>query len=217
MTRRTTQRGAWIFAAAVAGALAGGSVVAQAQTAQGAAGREAPQAGGAQGQRGARGPARGQLPPVGANPDQQQVQAFIDTYALMQAEKELQLTAEQYPTFVQRLRHLHDVRRRALGERRRALNELRGLMAGSGPARDEAITEKIRALDETTRRGLEGIAKASSDVDAGLTPFQRGRFRLLEERLERQKIEMLIKLGQAAPAATGRTGGRGGGGGGGIR
>ena len=214
MTRRTTQRGGWIIAAAVAATLAGAPVLAQAQTPEGAARRDAPQAGGAQGQRGARGPARGQLPPVGANPDQQQVQAFIDTYALMQAEKELQLTAEQYPTFVQRLRHLHDVRRRAMAERRRALNELRGLMAGSAPARDEAITEKIRALDETTRRGLEGIAKASSDVDAGLTPFQRGRFRLLEERLERQKIEMLIKLGQAAPAAPGRTGGRGGGGGG---
>ena len=213
MTTRMKQRGGWIFAAAVAGSLTGAPVFAQAPTPQGA-GREAPQTGGAQGQRGARGPARGQLPPVGANPDQQQVQAFIDTYALMQAEKELQLTAEQYPTFVQRLRHLHDVRRRAMGERRRALNELRGLMAGSGPARDDAITEKIRALDETTRRGLETIAKAFSDVDAGLTPFQRGRFRLLEERLERQKIEMLIKLGQAAPAAPGRTGGRGGGGGG---
>ena len=211
MTTRTSRRGIWIFAAAVTGALAGAPVLAQTQTPPGPARREAPQTGGAQGQRGARGPARGQLPPVGANPDQQQVQAFIDTYAIMQAEKELQLTAEQYPTFVQRLRHLHDVRRRAMGERRRALNELRGLMAGSGPARDEALTEKIRALDETTKRGLEEIAKAFADVDAGLTPFQRGRFRLLEERLERQKIEMLIKLGQT-PAAPGRTGGRGGGG-----
>jgi hypothetical protein len=212
MTTRTNRRGAWIVAAAVAGALSSAPLLAQAP--QGGAGRETPPTGGAQAQRGARGPARGQLPPVGANPDQQQVQAFIDTYALMQAEKELQLTAEQYPTFVQRLRHLHDVRRRALGERRRALNELRGLMAGSGPARDEAITEKVRALDETTRRGLESIAKAFADVDAGLTPFQRGRFRLLEERLERQKIDMLIKLGQSAPASPGRGTGRGGGGGG---
>jgi hypothetical protein len=205
MTTRTNRCRSWLFAVAVAGLVAGAPLLAQA----GAGADERAQAGGAQGQRGARGPARGQLPPAGPNPDQQQVQAFIDTYALMQAEKELQLTAEQYPTFVQRLRHLHEVRRRAMGERRRALNELRGMMAGSGPARDDALTEKIRALDETTRRGLDGIAKAFADVDAGLTPFQRGRFRLLEERLERQKIDMLIKLGQVPPAG-GRAGGRGG-------
>lgn len=165
----------------------------------------------AQGQRGGRGPAREQLPPVGANPDQQQVQAFIDTYAVVQAERELQLTQAQYPVFVQKLRHLHNVRRRAMAERRRALNELRGLMTGSGPARDEAITEKLRALDETTQRGVDEVARAFADMDASLTPWQRGRFRLLEERLERQKIDMLIKLGQGSPAGGGR-GGRGGGG-----
>lgn len=164
-----------------------------------------------QGQRGGRGPAREQLPPVGANPDQQQVQAFIDTYAVVQAERELQLTQAQYPVFVQKLRHLHNVRRRAMAERRRALNELRGLMTGSGSARDEAITEKLRALEETTQRGIDEVAKAFADVDASLTPWQRARFRLLEERLERQKIDMLIKLGQGPPAGGGR-GGRGGGG-----
>ena len=164
----------------------------------------------AQGQRPARGAARGQLPPVGPNPDQQQVQAFIDTYALMQAERELQLTPQQYPVFVQHLRQLHDVRRRAMAERRRALNELRGLMAGSAPARDEAITEKLRALEDATRRGLDEIGRATGAVDGPLTPWQRARFRLLEERLERQKIDMLIKLGQVPPAGAGRAGGRGG-------
>ena len=206
MTTRTNRFGSWLAAGVVLGALSGMPAFAQATR---GASDEPAQTTGVQGQRGARGPARGQLPAPGPNPDQQQVQAFIDTYALMQAEKELQLTAEQYPTFVQRLRHLHDVRRRAMGERRRALNELRGLMAGSGPARDDALTEKVRAFDEAAKRGLDSIAKAFADVDAGLTPFQRGRFRLLEERLERQKIEMLIKLGQVPPAG-GRTGGRGG-------
>ena len=110
MTTRTNRIGNWLVAAAAAGALSG--VPAFAQTTRGAAGDEPAQTSGAQGQRGARGPARGQVPPVGPNPDQQQVQAFIDTYALMQAERELQLTPEQYPRFVQRLRHLHEVRSR---------------------------------------------------------------------------------------------------------
>ena len=206
MTTRTHRIGHWLLAVAAAGALSGVPALAQAR--RGAAGDEPAQTSGAQGQR-ARGPARGQLPPVGPNPDQQQVQAFIDTYALMQAERELQLPPEQYPRFVQRLRHLHEVRRRAQMERRRALNELRGLIAGSAPARDEAVTEKLRVLDDVTRRGLEEVAKAAADVDAPLTPWQRGKYRLLDERLERQKIELLIKLGQVPPAS-GRTGGRGG-------
>jgi hypothetical protein len=43
--------------------------------------------------------------------NQQQLQAWLDTYALVQAQRQLVLTDEQYPNFVPRLVKLQDIRR----------------------------------------------------------------------------------------------------------
>jgi hypothetical protein len=141
---------------------------------------------------------RAGLPPLAANMSQQQLQAYMDTYAVIQAERELRLTAEQYPNFVAKLRRLQDTRRRQMGERRRILGELNGLLQGgesAGPAgRDEAITARLGALEEIMQQSAADLRKAYQDLDAGLTPWQRGRFRTFEEQLERQKIELLAKI-----------------------
>lgn len=149
--------------------------------------------------RGQRGQPRG-LPPVGPNMNQLQLQAWIDAYALVQAERELQLTSEQYPDFVARLARLQNVRRRLLGERRRLLGELGGLVQEPAGARDAAIDEKLRALDDVARRAAGELRKSLEGVDSVLTPWQRGRFRLFEEQLERRKIELLTKVGGGQPA-----------------
>jgi hypothetical protein len=195
MTRRWT---IMMCASALALAMAGGEAFGQ--TSPPAGGVQNPPAG--RGQRGARaGGARPELPPLAPNMNQQQLQTWLDTYAVIQAERELQLTAEQYPQFVTRLRRLQDVRRRHLAERRRLLADLRTLVEGTAAGRDEAIDGRLRALDDNADRQATQLRAAYGELDAVLTPWQRGRFRLFEDQLERRKVDLLSKIG----------GGRGGG------
>ena len=144
-----------------------------------------------------RGAARGATRPgaAGAPADQLQVQRLLDAWALVQAKDQLQLTDEQYPGFVARLTKLHDTRRRMAMERRRLMGELRMLLGQSPAAKDEALTTKIRAIDEMTKRGTEEAQQAALEIDGVLTPWQRGRYRLFEELVERRKIEMLRSIG----------------------
>ena len=142
--------------------------------------------------RGQRGAGRG-IPPPPANMNQQQLQAWLDTYAVVQAQRQLVLTDEQYPGFVARLRKLQDVRRRRMIERRKLMVELQGLMQSTAPSRDENILARLRALDEGADSGAAEMRKAYQDLDAVLTPWQRGRFRLFEEQLERQKVDLIAK------------------------
>ena len=137
----------------------------------------------------------------------QQLQSYIDAFAVVEAERQLQLSAEQYGQFVPRLQRLQNVRRRHVMERRRLLDELNGLLT-TEPVKEEAINEKVRAIDELGARSSGELRKAYEEIDALLTPVQRGKLRIFDERLERRKIEL---LGKIAPAQAGRAG-RGGGG-----
>ena len=148
--------------------------------------------------RGARNPpgrGRAALPPLSPNMNQQQLAAYMDTYQLQQAERELQLNDEQFPPFVRRLRRLQDVKRRHQVERRKIIGELNGLLQGTAPNRDENILARLRALDDVSQRAATEMRRAYEELDAGLTPWQRGRFRLLEEQMERRKVELLGKIG----------------------
>ena len=154
---------------------------------------QTPTRGGGQGAGRRMGPRQG-LPPVGPNMNMQEVQKWLDTWALIEAEKVLQLSQEQYPNFVSRLTRLHNVRRRVQMERRRMLAEISPLIQGPGPYQDDAIAEKLKALDEINQRGQDQIRTAYAAVDGILTPAQRGRFRLFEEQIERRKVDLLMKV-----------------------
>lgn len=152
-------------------------------------------AAGAQGQRAGGRAGRAALPPPGPNMTQQQVQAWLDTYALVQAQRELRLTEDQYPDFVARLTRLQSIRRRQAVERRRLLNELGNLLQGDQATSENAIEERLGALDALAGRTTTELRQAYRAIDALLTPWQRGRFRLFEEQIERRKIELLTKIG----------------------
>lgn len=148
-----------------------------------------------QNQRGAgRQPGR-PVPPAGGPNDPQQIQAWLDAWALIQAERELQLSAEQYSTFVPRLTRLQNARRRGVMARRQLMREINGLLTQNPVARDEQILEKVRAYDDIGQRVAEEVRKAAQELDAVLTPWQRGRYRLFEEQIERRKIDLLTKVG----------------------
>lgn len=150
------------------------------------------------------GPARPALPPVGRGMNAMQLQQFLDAFALIQAEQQLKLDTEQYKAFAPKLIRMQTVRRQLLQQRRRALNELNQALTAQTPS-DDAIGEKTRAVDEANRKAAEELVKSYQDLDTVLTPWQRGRFRLLEEQIERKKLELLAKIGPP-PAPTGAGG-----------
>ena len=142
---------------------------------------------GAQGQRG-----RGQgLPAARPGMPIQQLQAMFDAYALVQAQKALRLSDEQYQRFFVRMNRLQDVRRRHVRQRNQLLNELRRKWR---PETDEAelvaLTKQIDEM-ETTYDSEQRAARRA--IDEVLTPRQVAFFRFFEEDMERQKIDFITR------------------------
>jgi hypothetical protein len=125
------------------------------------------------------------------------LQQLLDSYLLLQAERQLQLTPVQAPQFIMRLRELQDARRRALRERGAAIQELRRLTQGPrgrGAAENEGqLTERLKNFDEMEARSAAAIKQALGNLDQVLEPHQRARFRILEEQLERNKLDILMQ------------------------
>ena len=68
------------------------------------------------------------------------------------------------------------------------------LVRAPGRSKTTRSCREFKAFDEANQRASQEMRQAELELDGVLTPWQRVRFRMLEERLERQKIEMLIKL-----------------------
>src|SRR5205814_9811484 len=85
--------------------------------------------------RGRTAPRAGQLAEEGVSPAE--IQRLFDAYVVMQAQQELQLSDDQFPRFLTRVKTLQDVRRRGQGQRGRILQELRRLSQTTG--QDDAL------------------------------------------------------------------------------
>ncbi len=137
-----------------------------------------------------------------APPEQQvstaDIQTMFDAMTMVDAEKFVPLTPEQYPTFVQRLKRLQDARTLLNRKRNRATNELRAMVgqaAGKEVAVDDAVVDaKLKELATVENEGRAAVAKAQDDLDLLLSVRQRARFRLLEENEERKKLDFLTKV-----------------------
>ena len=136
---------------------------------------------------------------------------MLDAYTLVQAQNALQLNDAQYGPFVTRLKRLQENRRRNNQIRNRLLQELRTMTAPNAVADENAMREKLRALREHTQQTLATLQRDSEAVDEVLDIRQQVRFRLLEERLERQKLDLLMRSRRRAtpPPTPPGTGGRG--------
>ena len=122
----------------------------------------------------------------------QDAQEMFDAYALVQAQRILQLNDEQYQRFFPRLRGLQDIRRRHQQTRIRMLNELRR-MNGPQRAEDAALVEQARLYDEAMTRFHDEERAARRAIDEVLTPRQRAVFRFFEEDMERQKVDFITR------------------------
>jgi hypothetical protein len=144
-------------------------------------------------------PPRGRAAGEAAGLSPAEVVNMLDAYALVQAQDTLRLGDQQYGEFVARLKRLQQVRRRNLQQRATILQELRRLAGNQGGEADEtAIRDRLKALGEHDDRAAREIRQAYQSLDEVLDPRQQARFRLLEEQLERRKIDLLQRARQGA-------------------
>jgi hypothetical protein len=61
------------------------------------------------------------------------------------------------------------------------------------------IAERLRALREEQDRGTAELRRAHDAIDEVLDVRQQARFRVFEERMEQQKLDLLLRARQNAP------------------
>jgi cell fate (sporulation/competence/biofilm development) regulator YlbF (YheA/YmcA/DUF963 family) len=138
-------------------------------------------------------PAPGPAAEDGVTPAE--IQRLFDAYVVMQAQKELELSDEQFPRFLARVKTLQEVRRRGQMQRGRLLQELRRLSQATG--QDEALRTQLKALNDLDARVQTEVHQALDGVDQVLDLRQQARFRLFEEQMERRKVDLLMRARQA--------------------
>lgn len=165
----------------------------------------APAAARAQAQPPAPQPGQGPQLPAGRPISAGEIQKLFDAYTLMQAQDALRLSEAQYGRFVTRLKALQDARRRHQQTRNQILVDLRRLTNPEAGTVDESlITARLKAFRDEEDRAAAELRTAYDGVDETLDVRQQARFRLFEERMEQQKLELLMRVRQTARSQRGR-------------
>ena len=137
---------------------------------------------------------RGVAPRDGLTP--REIQAQFDAYFIGQAESVLQITDDQYAPFVRRVRTLQGVRRESRVQRNRMLAQLGQMLRQRDSIDDARLAAATKAIDDHARNTALDVQKAFAAIDEVLTPWQRARFRVLEDQLEQKMLEMVIRARQ---------------------
>ena len=127
-----------------------------------------------------------------------EIQKLFDAYLVMEAQQALQLSDQQYPQFLTRLRTLQDTRRRTQQERNQLMGQLQRLTNPrlAKPVDESEIKARLSSLQELESRTAAEMRKAYNALDEVLDVRQQGRFRVFEEQIERRKIELLMRARQ---------------------
>ena len=123
-----------------------------------------------------------------------EIQRMFDAYALVQAQEQLKIGDDKFSQFLTRYKALQDVRRKALQERNRLVNETRRLLNTDQP--DEAIAERVKAMQELEVRSAADVRKAYDAIDQILDIRQQAKFRVFEENMGRRKLELVTRARQ---------------------
>jgi hypothetical protein len=120
---------------------------------------------------------------------------MLDTYAIVQAQRELTIADDKYGTFAARLKKLQDTRRRNQRQRQQLIREL---VRMAGPraaieADETAIRAQLTALREHDDRAAAELRQAYDALDEVLDTRQQARFRMFEEQIERRKLDLLVR------------------------
>jgi hypothetical protein len=128
---------------------------------------------------------------------QAEIQRLFDDLVLTQSRERLALTEAQTDPFTTRLHALQEVRRRGIGERARLLGELARLTSPRAGTPDPARVEaRLEELAEFEARHAAELRQAYAGIDAVLDVMQRARFRVMEEQLERRKLQLITRARQ---------------------
>ncbi len=133
---------------------------------------------------------------------------MLDTYAIVQAQRELTITDEQYGTFAARLKKLQDVRRRNQRQRQQILREL---VRHGRPARartrrrDHHPRAQLTALREHDERAAVELRQAYDALDEILDTRQQARFRSSRNRSSGASSISWCALVERAPAEAARS------------
>jgi|SRR5579872_404837 len=143
--------------------------------------------------------------PTGDQPiSARQIQQLFDAFIVLQAQEKLQLSDAQYGKFVTRLKALQETRRTHQQAHQKILNDLRKLTNPQTGSNDEAaITERLKALHDEDEAAATDVRKAYAGVDETLDLRQQARFRIFEDNMEQQKLELLMRARQNARAQRG--------------
>jgi hypothetical protein len=126
-----------------------------------------------------------------------EIQKLFDAYIVVESQRALELSDSQYPQFVAKLKSLQDTRRRNQQERNQLMQRLQRITAPRATGVESgAIEGLLKGLQELEARNAAEMRKAYDDLDQVLDVRQRGRFRVLEEQVERRKIELLMRARQ---------------------
>lgn len=126
-----------------------------------------------------------------------EIQKLFDAYIVVEAQRALELNDSQYPQFIARLRTLQETRRRNQQERMQMMGRLQRLTAPRAPTAEAGVLEGIlKNLQELESRNAAEMRKAYHELDQVLEVRQQARFRVLEEQVERRKIELLMRARQ---------------------
>ena len=138
------------------------------------------------------------VPGLGDGMTPAEIQKLFDAYLIMEAQQALNLTDQQYPQFLARLKALQDTRRRTQQERIQVMGQLQRLTNPRVGARAAAaaIKERLSMLQEIEARTAAEVRKAYTALDEVLDVRQQARFRVFEEQVERRKIELLMRARQ---------------------
>lgn len=176
----------------------------------------APQAQSPAGRRGQRAAQQGApSPAVALNT----VQTMLDGYVLKQAQPALQLTDTQWVAFFPKMDALQKLRREHQRIHNQLINQLNQAAppprADVGAADEATIAARIKAVDDAEAQMVTDERAALAAVDSVLTVYQRARFRVFEENMEKEKIRLIgivmANPGNNPPAAVPAPGKRGGG------
>jgi hypothetical protein len=123
------------------------------------------------------------------------VEDALDGRVLIQAQTALQLSDSQYQAFWPKMRELQRIRRQHEQRHAVLINQLNQATKVGAPPVDEAtLTARVKALDDLEASTVSDERTALADVDSVLTVFQRARFRVFEENMEKEKLKLLVKV-----------------------
>lgn len=139
------------------------------------------------------------MPPGPAEMTPFQLQQLFDAMLVMQAQQALSLSETQYGQFLTRLRVLQEARRQYQVGRNRLINELQRLTNPRNPrpnVSEAMIRERLTALQELEARHAADTRRAYTGIDEVLDVGQQARFRILEEQIERRKLDLIGRARQ---------------------